>query len=291
MKNNAESIHNSFSGYPERKKALERLKEELDTKQRPIINKYIKQLFTPFPLTLTNYFEDIYTQTDKPDYSEPLATYSKRRVQQSEAKLRKSEIKNTTKSLEDAIKVKDRPNISKSLRKLSSLSSPLSPELCDRLADYLDPDSSGGDMGPKPRAPISLPARSIFRLYKYLFNNKEAARWALNAERKEFHVLEDTILLDDNVGFSPEWRFPEMKRSRNQRYTPDGKIIEENVCALFNIKSRAFSAVRARTNEDIIVFHNNLRRMEKFPPELIGSLIFALYFVTPEQLTKMLHKK
>jgi len=291
MKNNAESIHDIFLEYPAREEALKRLLHELNIRQQPIINEYIEQLFTPFLLTLANYFEHIYTQTEKPEYGESLTTYSKRRVRQAEARTRERKIQNTIRGLEDAIKVQDRPNIAKSLRKLSSLSSPLPAELCRQLADYLDPDSFGCKMGPKPHADISLPTLSIFRLYKYLFNNKEAARWALNAEKKEFHIPEDTILLDGNGEFSPEWRFREMERSRNLRDTPNGGIIEENVRALFNIKSRAFGAVRALTNKDIVVFHNSLCRMEKFSHEFIASLIFALYFVTPEELTKMLCKK
>lgn len=291
MKNNAESIHDESLEYPEREAALNRLLQELNNRQHTIISEYIEQLFTPFSLTLANYFEHIYTQTEKPEYGEPLTTFSKRRMRQAEARIQEREIQNTIRGLEDAIKVQDRPNIAKSLRKLSSLSIPLPPELCRQLADYLDPDSFGCKMGPKPHAAISLPTLSIFRLYKYLFNSKEAARWALNAEKNEFHISVDTILLDANGKFSPEWRFPEMERSRNRRDTPNGGIIEENVRALFNIKSRAFSAVRASTNKDIVVFHNSLCRMEKFSHEFMASLIFELYFVTPEELTKMLCKK
>lgn len=147
------------------------------------------------------------------------------------------------KQLEEAISIGDRPAIIKYLRKLSDH---LSPDIVNKLADYLDPDRRGIKSGPKPKKKRSWMFRNqVIGFYLSLCKDREIARFFLNRDNEAFFLVENSEIFDADGNFAPQWKYPLSKRKREAVPFPKRGDIKPFVCEMYNIGSRTFDDLLA----------------------------------------------
>lgn len=147
----------------------------------------------------------------------------------------------------DAISIGDRPAIVKYLRKLSDH---LSPDIVNKLADYLDPGRRSIKPGPKSKKKPSFVHRhSVASFYYMLFDDRELARFWLNSHKEAFFLVEDSEIWDANGNFAPQWKYPHSKRKRELVQFPKRGEIMEHVCTMYNIGSRKLGDWLAEYNK------------------------------------------
>lgn len=276
---------------PERKAAAERLEGALSNRERHVISEYVNKISTPLPSAIVSDFENKCAQQKKElEEAFPngfnLDTLSHYKVRQAEKRIKESEERITLVQLKNAIAIGDQPAIAKCLRKLQD---DLPLELVRKLANYLDPGRPPMKSGPKksnkPHSPSTI---RIISLYRFLCDNREAAKWLFNAEQEAFIINEQSSLLDNEGNFSPEWKYPLSKRNRNLINAPNRELIKNYVCERFAIKSRRFDDIYSANNKDIIEFYNRLCADIRFSGDEPKRFTCQMYDIKPVALDKML---
>jgi len=157
--------------------------------------------------------------------------------------------------LNEAIKINDKTSIAQNLRGLSSGQEdniPISKELLNKLADYLDPAIKKPfyKEGPKPKKKRSWASGANMIIdYRFLCGNRELARLIYNIDSEAFLLVEDSELFDDDGNFAPQWKYPHAKRKREQIELPSKDKIKDLVCKMYQINPRAFDDILANHNQ------------------------------------------
>jgi len=147
------------------------------------------------------------------------------------------------KILLDAIEIANRPVIVKYLRKLADN---ITPDIVNKLADYLDPDGKPIKCGPKPKKKRSwMFGNQVASHYYWLCENRELARLFLNHDKEAFFLVENSELFDAKGNFSPQWKYPLAKRTREVVKLPNKGQIQDLVCEIYKISSRTFDDLKA----------------------------------------------
>lgn len=147
----------------------------------------------------------------------------------------------------EAIEIGNRPVIVKYLKKLADN---ITPDIVNKLADYLEPDRKPIKCGPKPKKKRSfLYVVQVISTYNFYCENRELARLFLNHNKKEFSLVENSELFDAEGNFAPQWKYPHLKRQRDLAELPNKDEIKDLVCQMYKIKSRTFDDLRALYNK------------------------------------------
>ncbi len=144
------------------------------------------------------------------------------------------------------IETGNRPVIVKCLREQADN---ITPEIINKLADYLDPERKPIKCGPKPKKKRSfLYVAQVISTYNFYFENRELARLILNHDKVEFSLVENSDLFDAEGNFAPQWKYPNANRQRDIATLPNKGAIKDLVCQMYKISSRTF--------DDILASHN-----------------------------------
>jgi hypothetical protein len=147
----------------------------------------------------------------------------------------------------EAIETGNRPVIVKYLKKLADN---ITPDIVNKLADYLDPDRKPIKCGPKPKKKRSFSyVAHVISTYNIYCENRELARLILNHDKKEFSLVENSELFDAEENFAPQWKYPLSKRQRDLTELPNKAAIKDLVCQMYKINSRTFDDLRALYNK------------------------------------------
>ena len=148
--------------------------------------------------------------------------------------------------IEKAIDANDPASMAKYLRKLSDH---LSPELVNKLADYLDPSiEKYYTVGRKPLGKRLFMEDVYYAGFcNYLKKNKEEARLFFYHEKEAFALVENSEIYDADGNFSPKWKYPHAKR-QSFRFPNKGEI-NGLVSDMYGIGSRNFDDMLARYNK------------------------------------------
>lgn len=147
------------------------------------------------------------------------------------------------KNLLYAIETGNRPDIVKYLKKLADN---ITPNIVNKLADYLDLDRKPIKCGPKPKQKRAW-AYSAVIVGEYLFlcENLELARLVLNHDKEAFFLIEESELWDAEGNFSPQWKHLYAKRKRETTPKPKRGDIKAWICDRYKIGSRTFDDLLA----------------------------------------------
>jgi len=147
----------------------------------------------------------------------------------------------------EAIETGNRPVIVKCLREQADT---ITPDIIKKLADYLDPDRKPIKSGPKPRKKRSwMFGNQVIGLYLFLCENREFARYALNSDKEEFFLVENSEHWDAEDNFAPQWKYPLAKRKREIVKLPNKGQIKDLVCVMYKISNRTFDDLLAAYNK------------------------------------------
>jgi hypothetical protein len=147
------------------------------------------------------------------------------------------------KLLLDAIETGNRPDIVKYLKKLADN---ITPDIVNKLADYLDPDRKPIKCGPKPKQKRAWAYGAVIvGEYLFLCENLELARLILNHDKEAFFLIEQSELWDAEGNFSPQWKYPYAKRKRETTPKPKRGDISAWICQRYKISSRTFDDLLA----------------------------------------------
>lgn len=145
------------------------------------------------------------------------------------------------------IETGNRPAIVSLLREIPDH---ITPEIVNKLADYLDPGRKPIKSGPKPKKkPLFVRRYSVISDYYYLCENKKFARLILNSDREEFQLIENSELWDVNDKFAPQWKHPHANRKRDAIALPKKADIKTYICEMYGINGRTFEDWRAEYNK------------------------------------------
>jgi hypothetical protein len=132
------------------------------------------------------------------------------------------------------------------LRRLAG--GPISPDVVNKLADYLDPDIPNPHYkeGPKPKKKRSwMFGYQVVSDYYFLCENLELARFAWNQDNEAFSLIEDSELWDADGNFAPQWKYPLSKSKRERMSFPKRGDIKDLICEMYSIGPHDFDDLRA----------------------------------------------